>query len=172
MKLRPLHANRKRGIALMDALIGGIMLSIGFSTLLSVNTRAFKTQLQGEKKMQAAWLADEIMNMIMIESPEEYLKTHSGDGSFPPPFDQFSYDVEIGSRQGTSQPFDVSVIVFWDNGKRSFELESAIAAITYREGEELVERAPLEYVDRDLRWDMILNPVDPEDNASGASNGL
>ncbi len=40
--------HRRRGVALLDALVGGAMLGVGLAVVLSVTSRSLSTQTDGE----------------------------------------------------------------------------------------------------------------------------
>ena len=53
----------RRGFALMDVIVGGVMLGIGLAVVLTLASRAIASQAQGERQMVAAWLLDELLAM-------------------------------------------------------------------------------------------------------------
>lgn len=140
----------RRGIALMDAMIGGVLLAIGLAVLLSIAGRALAAQADGERRLAAAWLADEVLNMVLVEGPEAFKQLYDTSGRFDEPFETFTYDVDIHDN-GIGLPFNVTAIVRWRHGRhdRQIEVEAVIAA---RLGEEEQPRAPLEPIDREARW--------------------
>ena len=162
----------RRGVALMDALIGGVLLGIGITALLSLSSRSISMQRDGERRLQAAWLADELMNTILVEGPDDYSKQFAASGRFDPPFEDFRYESRIDF-QGERLPHEVTVTVTWlgGGGARRVVLDAEIAE---RKGEEArldadpeISRRPRETLDRQQRWEEKLNPEefadDPDD---------
>lgn len=138
---------RRRGIALIDALVGGIMLSVGLAGLTSVVGRSLKMQTTAEKRITASWLADEILNMVLAEGPRQYTRAYDLEGDFDEPFEQFSFEITIEDPP-LGVPANVTATVYWATGE--VVLEGLIAE---RQGDEPNEpREPEEFVDRDARY--------------------
>ena len=144
MRLDPI---RRRGIALFEVVLAAVLLGIGLSVALSLAATALTHQTLGEHNMVAAWLADEQMNLVVMEGPQQYLRVHPNSGILDPPFDAYSYDVEV-KHVGDWEPYEVTVYISWDGGERNFQLQSLIAP---RQGDplEFDDRRPLEPVDRE-----------------------
>lgn len=133
------HRPVRRGFALMDVIIGGIMLGAALSVIISLSSRALARQTDGEKRMIAAWLADELLNMVLIEGPHEYPRRNDTSGWFRPPFEEFSFDLDIRDR-GLAEPFGVAATVRWPTGEVRVE---SLMAVRRDEDPEL-KRGPLE----------------------------
>lgn len=141
----------RRGIALVDVIIGSVMLAIGLAVVVSLTTRSLATQTEGEKQLTAAWLADELLSMVLVEGPVEYPKLYDANDRFDPPFDEFDYDVAIEDL-GPSQPFRVTATVRWAGG-RGIRQVQAQTLIADRGGDpELEHREPYEPIDREQRY--------------------
>ncbi len=142
--------SRRRGIALLDAIIGGLILAMGVGTVMSVTGRAVRQQARGEKRVVAVWLADELLNMVMVEGPIQFPRVQDNTGSFEMPFDEYSFDVHIEDR-GRGAPFRVTASVWW--GPRTDQTISLQTLIAERQGDEPDEpREPEEEVDREARY--------------------
>ncbi len=144
----------RRGIALADAIIGGVILGIGLSAVLTVTTRSLSVQGDGESRLVASWLADELLNMVLVEEPDEYELVYDTSGRFDPPFNDFVFDVDI-EQLGRGLPYHVSATVRWGSSDRSSDfvrVETYIALKIIREDELEPLREPLEEVDRDARY--------------------
>lgn len=141
----------RRGVALLDVLIGGIMLGIGLAVIMSVTTRALARQTDGEKRMAAAWLADELLNMVLMEGAEEYPRQHDTHGSFKEPFDDFGFEVIIDD-QGLGVPYRVTAIVRWPADRPFNEIAVETLVAPRRGAEDQPEREPLEPIERDARY--------------------
>jgi hypothetical protein len=136
-------------MALVEALLGGVLLAAGMTVVMSLSTRALRAQVQGEKKMVAAWLADDLLNMVLAEGPTEYERTFERTGTFEPPFEEYSFEL-LTEDLGRGVPWRVTAVVQW--GDRPNETIAVETLIAIRLGEEEEPREPYEEVDRDARW--------------------
>ena len=139
-----------RGFALIDVIVGGVMIGIGVAAMISITSRSLTSQTEGEQLLQASWLADELLNMVLVEGPVEYPKIHDTFGRFEEPFANFEYEVDIQD-QGPRLPFRVTAYIRWPRMRdmREISVETLIAA---RLGEELVPRMPIDILDRESRY--------------------
>ena len=138
----------RRGMALIDVIVGGLILAIGIAASMSLASRSLVAQRDGERVSTAAWLADELLAMVVVEGPVAFPQLHDIAGKFDEPFDQFTYEVEIED-QGDGEPFRVAAVVKWGEGGHNIRVETLVAL---RLGDPLQLREPMEPVDRDLRW--------------------
>ena len=144
------HSLRRRGFALLDVIVGGVMLGIGLSVVLSVTSRSLATQSDGEKRLVASWLVDGLLAMVLVEGPVEYPKHYHPSGEFAPPFDGFEFEIDIEDI-GPSEPFRVTATVRWPGG-RTYREVTAQTFIAMRLGDSFQPRAPAEPVDRFARY--------------------
>ena len=146
------HMNpRRRGIALIDVLIGGVILGIGMAVVMTSASRALAAQRDGEKQITAAWLADELLSMVLVEGPDVYPRLYDNAGAFDAPFEQYRYEVEIIDN-GLGQPFTVIANVSWPGvgAQKSVVVQTEIAL---RRGDlSDTTREPIEPLDRDARY--------------------
>lgn len=156
---RPEHDHRnsrrrrpraRRGMALIDVIIGGVMLAVGLAVVISMATRSMAMQTNGEKRMVAAWLADEKLSMIAVEGPDVYPDLYDLNGWFEQPFEEFQYELNI-QEQGVREPYRVTATIRWPSGANmdAITIETLIAR---RLGDPFQPREPLEMIDRDGRW--------------------
>ncbi len=147
---RTRRSNRRSGFALVDVIIGGVLLSIGLAAIISLATRALKSQTDGEKQMVAAWLCDELLSLVVVDGPMNYSRIHDTSGQFDFPFQEFFFEVEI-EEQGVDHPYVVTATVSWlaGRGSRFVQVQSLIAE---RKEDPNEIRAPPEPIDRDERW--------------------
>ena len=148
------HRSRsRRGFALMDVIVGGMMLSIGLGVVLMLASRALSSQAQGERQMVAAWLLDELLAMVVVEGPVEFPHRQPTHGRFDPPFDGFEFDVNLEDR-GVGEPFLVTATVRWLRGReeRQVQAQTYIATRYVDPENPIEERAPVEQIDRIGRW--------------------
>ncbi|MHC4992357.1 MAG: type IV pilus modification PilV family protein [Planctomycetota bacterium] len=134
----------------MDVVVGGVMLGIGLAVVMSLASRALSRQTDGEKRMAAAWLADELLNMVLMEGPDVYHQKHDTSGTFRAPFDDFSFEVDI-DEQGLGLPYEVTAVVAWP-ARRPVSQIAVQTFIALRTGGDEVPREPLEPLDREARY--------------------
>jgi len=145
--------NKRRGVALIDVIIGSAMLAIGLAVVVSMSSRSLARQSNAERQITASWLADELLTMILVVGPDEYAKAYPSRDRFDAPFDNFTYSVVIED-QSEFMPLTVRATVSWEEagGRRSIDIDTLIAR---RHGES-VDRLPAESIDREERyWDAI-----------------
>lgn len=142
--------SRRRGMALADAILGGVMLGVGVAAIMSITTRSLSAQAQGERRLVAAWLADELLSMVVVEGPEDFGRSNDTSGRFGVPFERYAYEVTL-EQGGRGKPFLVTALVHW--GDRATEEVRVQTFVAQRQGDEPDEpREPYEEVDRDARW--------------------
>jgi hypothetical protein len=143
------HRSR-RGAALVDVIIGSMLLAMGLAVVISLSARSLRTQTDGEKQMIASWIADELLTMVLVEGPVNYPKLHDTRGRLEYPFDEFEYEVTLED-QGLGLPFRVTATVRWDGAAvtRHVQVQTLIAD---RGHQAYQERSPLDMVDRINRW--------------------
>lgn len=138
----------RRGFALMDAIIGGMLLAIGLAAILALGTRALNMQQRGEREVVAASLLDDFLAMVLTEGVKDYEKLHPIAGRCAAPFGEYEYLVNI-ERGGPGVPSRVIVRLRHANGERWF----AETLIAYKLGDEPDPvRMPDEPIDRQARY--------------------
>lgn len=140
---------QRRGFALVDVIIGGIMLAVGLSVLLTITSRSLAMQTRGEKRIIAAWLADEVLSMVLVEGPDNYALIYDTGGRFQTPFDEYEYEVEL-EELGRDLPYRVTATIWW--GDRATEQVVVQTDIALRKGDPEQPREPLTPLDRDARY--------------------
>ncbi|MCH7799192.1 MAG: hypothetical protein IID28_12220 [Planctomycetes bacterium] len=140
----------RRGIALMDVILGGVMLGIGLTVVISLASRSMTIQAHAQKQLTAAWLVDELLAMVLVEGPVNYPKLYSTSGRFDFPFEDYEYDVVIEDI-GLRQPFRVTAYVRWPH-HGDFRQAQAQTYIAERLGDPTQVRIPLEPIDRIGRY--------------------
>ena len=142
----------RRGIALLDVIIGTIILAIGLSVVISIASRSLMAQNDGERRLVAGWLADEMLSMVMVEGADRFPARHDTAGRFAEPFEQYRYEVDITSL-GTDEfaTYRVTTLIAWDGpqGERSVRVQTVLAPRHEDPDDEL--REPPEPLDRDQR---------------------
>lgn len=144
------RSNAPQGFALMDVLVGGVMLAIGLAVTLSIASRSINAQTTGERQMTASWLLDELLSMVIVEGPVEFPHVQATSGRFDPPFELFEFEVNLEDL-GVNQPFLVTATVRWAQGHSTRQVQ-AQTYIALRNDEPFEDRIPLEPIDRISRW--------------------
>jgi type II secretory pathway pseudopilin PulG len=138
----------RRGFALIEVVIAGIVLAIGLSAVVSVAARALADQQRGEHAVAAATLLDGLLAQVLVDGPVDYVRMNGSNGRCPDPWEDFEYEVRIEDAT-PGDACDVLAIVRDPNG-REYRCATRIAP---RVGNEPApERRPPEPVDRDGRW--------------------
>ena len=143
----------RKGLALIDVIIGSTMLAIGLAVVISMSSRSLIRQGNAERQITASWLADELLTMVLIVGPDEYGKSYSKNGRFGPPFEEFGYEIDL-EEDSFYLPVKSVATIFWDvsGNEHSISIETLIAR---RQGEP-VDRLPVEPIDREARyWEEI-----------------
>ena len=140
----------RRAFALLDALVGGVLLGLAMVVVIGLTGAAISSQAKGERFEIAAQLADERLNMVLAVGPESYPGVFKMKGPCDEPFEEYEYDVEISPRP-EGDPFFVKATIAWRGatGTQRISVETLIAP---RLGDEPdPDRRPQETVDRSSR---------------------
>jgi len=142
------RVHSRSAFALLDVLLGGIVLSIALVAVFGLSSQALTSQVVGEKRMQAAMLADVLLNQVLAVGPEEYSSRFATSGVADPPFDDFEYEIVIRD-EGVGRPFTVTATIYWFVGGREYEevVETKVAPLMGDIEED--ERIPERPVNRD-----------------------
>ena len=146
LRLR-ISAAPRRGMALMDVLVAGMVLSGALVAVLGIAGRALNAQLRGQQIEEAAMVLDSLLNEVLAVGPAEYLKVGEMSGVIEPPFEQFTYRIVIDDIT-PSEPFRVTARVWWNSGggEQTAEVQTLMAR---RLGEEPdPEREPTQPAER------------------------
>jgi hypothetical protein len=145
---RPRSA-RRAGFALMDAIIAGILLSIGMVAVLSVAGQALSLARRGEIDVRAAAAIDELLGKVLTEGPRDFPEIHPTAGPFEDdsPYTDFEYAIRI-DQGGAGVPAEVEVMLTHATG-RSFKVVTRMAEKRGEEPDPV--RSPTEPIDRQAR---------------------
>ena len=141
--------SRRRGFALVDVIVSGILLAIGLTTILTLAARGLRLQQQGEQEILAAALLDELLSSVLTEGPVDFPKLHDTFGRFEAPFDEFEFEIEIED-PAVGDPYAVTATVTHDNGT-SYSVATLIAMKLGEETDPI--REPDQPVDREGRYE-------------------
>ena len=143
----------RKGLALIDVIIGSSMLAIGLAVVISMSSRSLIHQGNAERQITASWLADELLSMALVVGPDEYAKVYPKSGQFDPPFDGFTYEIELED-DSLYLPVKAIATVFWKAAGNQHHVE--IKTFIARRHGTPVDRIPVESVDREARyWEEI-----------------
>lgn len=142
-------APRRRGFALIDVIIGGILLAVGLAAILSLGARSMNMHLKGEREVIAASLLDDLLGSVLADGPKDFPDLHEMRGYCDPPYEDFEFAVDI--EEGNSGvPYKVAVTVQHSASRDTWTVETLIAAKLGDEPDP--PRAPLEPIDREEEY--------------------
>lgn len=145
----------RRGFALVDAIIGGVILAVGLAALLSLSARALSMQQQGEVEVVGAHLVDELLSTVLTEGPQDFRELYDTFGRFDEPYGDYDFEVVLEDR-GVGMPWRVVATVRHAPTGAAFSAETMIAD---RGGTEPnPARAPTEPIDRQARYEEKNDP--------------
>jgi hypothetical protein len=143
------QAPSRRGWALVDVIIGGIILAIGLATVVSIAERSLAMQQRAERELVAAELADGLLAEVLSVGVAEWELTRATTGAFDAPFEEWEWELAI-DRQGAGDPYRVLAMAR-DRDGTEFRVETLMAARP--ENTEEPQRAPTTPIDRQARYD-------------------
>ncbi|MBL0926991.1 MAG: hypothetical protein IBJ11_04970 [Phycisphaerales bacterium] len=139
--------SRRRAFALLDALVGAVLLGLGLAAIVGLSASAISSQTRGEELERAAALADQKLNLVLAVGPDRFGAAFPTRGPGDAPYEDLTYELTITSR-GDTDPFFVRCTVTWGPrfSPRSLSVETLIAA---RRGDDPdPDRKPDQSVDR------------------------
>lgn len=140
-------ASLRRGLALMDVMVAGLVLSGALVAVLGIASRSLSAQLRGQQIQEASMVLDSLLSDVLAIGPSNYLKSGEMGGTVDPPFDQYTYRISIDDIS-PDQPFRVTARVWWEmaGGEQTIEAQALMAR---RLGDEPdPEREPTQPVER------------------------
>lgn len=142
------YAIARRGVILIDAIIGTILLGISLAAIIGLAGRAISSQITGEQLQTAAMLLDEQLNLVLARGPDDYASRYEAEGVCEEPFQNFRYRLEFAGGAGGT-PYTVTASVFWIAAGRE-RSESVQTLMAPRLGDEPdPDRRPAETVQRE-----------------------
>jgi len=149
---RRIVRRRRKGYALVDAIVAGIILAIGLAAIISLSARALALQRQGEVQLVAANLLDELLATVLMEGPTDFREMYDTFGRFGPPFDDYDFAILLEDR-GRGSTFRVTASVRHLPTLAEYTVQTFIAE---RDGDDPNPiREPPEVIDREARYDEI-----------------
>jgi hypothetical protein len=114
MVIRAAMRSSRRGFALMDVLVAGVVLGVSLALLIGLVGRSMTSQMRSERLATAAMLVDEILGLVLIEGPEDFRKFRPLEGQCEPPFEEYTYEITL-STPGAGSPYRVTASVYYPN---------------------------------------------------------
>lgn len=155
-----------RGVALLDVMLAALMLGVGLAVTLSIASGALRAEQTGEHRLTASWLADEALAMVVAMGPRKYLLGEPMDGYFEPPFERFSWMLDL-QQPSDWEAWHATATVTWQDrgGPMSVSIDTRIAP---RQGEiedDPYNWKPIDPVDREER---VWGDEDPIETGGGS----
>lgn len=142
----------RRGFALAEALVGGVVLAIGIAVVVKISMQSMANQRRGEFAVAAAAILDGLLGEVLVTGVEEFQTLRPSAGPCDDPWTDFSYEVTF-STSDPSLPYEVRATVTDPLGHTHI-CETRIAARKELEEEER-NRRPEEPIDRQARHDEL-----------------
>ena len=119
---------RRRGIVLVDVIVGTIMLGIVLVVVIGLTSSALTAQGEGERLQTAAMLLDEQLNLVLMRGPDQYASRFETSGPCEAPFEAYRFALELSGGTG-GDAYRVLATVSWTEGRRerSESIETLIA---------------------------------------------
>lgn len=149
------HAHRartlRRGWALVDVIIGGVILAVGLAAVIGLVERSLAMQQRAEREMIAAHLLDGILNEVLALGPVDWMMNQSNEGDCDAPHDDWQWSITI-TKQGLGDPYRVLAVVTDRNGQE-YTVDTLMAPrLTDAEDP---AREPETPIDRQERYDAM-----------------
>jgi type II secretory pathway pseudopilin PulG len=146
--VRRLHTARS-GWALIDVIIGGVILGIGLAAVISIAERSLAMQQRSERELVAAQLLDGLLNEVLAVGVVEWQLSRASDGAFDAPFDKWQWQLDI-QKHGLGDPYSVMAIAR-DDRNLEYRVDTLLAPRP--ENTEDPVRTPETPIDREARYE-------------------
>lgn len=103
----------RRGFALIDVVVAGIILAVALGALVSLSGRAVRSAQQSEELATAAMLADEQLQLVLSRGADDYAKQFPVEGACDEPFAAYTYRLEFSGGASAGEPYTVRATIFW-----------------------------------------------------------
>jgi hypothetical protein len=125
---------RPRGIALVDVIVGTVMLGVVLVVVIGLTSNALSAQEHGERLQTVAMLLDEQLSLVVVRGPDQYASRFDAEGQCDAPFGAYRYALDLSG--GTSgDPYRVVATISWVE-RGSERSESAETLVAPRLGED------------------------------------
>lgn len=140
----------RRGWALVDVIVGGVILGIGLAAVISIAERSLAMQQRAERELVAAQLLDGLLSEVLAVGVADWELTRASDGTFDAPFDGWGWELDI-DKQGLGDPYRVMAIARDEIGGE-YRVETLMAPKP-EDGPPELPRTPETPIDRQARYD-------------------
>lgn len=140
----------RRGWALVDVIVGGVILGIGLAAVISIAERSLAMQQRAERELVAAQLIDGLLSEVLSVGVVEWDLTRAADGTFDAPFEAWTWELDI-DKQGLGDPYRVMAVAR-DGIGGEYRVETLMAPAPENGPPEL-PRTPEAPIDRQGRYD-------------------
>lgn len=147
--MRPRTARLRRGWALIDVIVGGVILGVGLAAIISLAERSLAMQQRAEREIIAAQLLDGLLSEVLALGPVDWMMTQPSDGRCDDPHGDWEWSLTI-TKQGLGDPYRVYAVVTDRNGQQ-YPVDTLMAP-RITEDEEPA-RTPETPIDRQGRYD-------------------
>ena len=147
MVMRP-RRNVRRGFALIDAILGGLLLAFGLAAVVTLSQRSLVMLQRGEREAQASALLDELLGQVVAEGPVDFSRRRPVAGKFDAPWSEWSFAIDLSSN-GEGDAWDVVARVQGINGVE----HRCATKVAARNANDMPERKPQEPIDRKDRFE-------------------
>jgi type II secretory pathway pseudopilin PulG len=140
----PRPRGRASGFALVDVIVGAVILGSALAMIVGLAGQAVTAQLKGQDLATASALADEQLQLVLGRGPDDYDRRFGSNGRCEEPFEDYWYALKV-SGSGQAEPYEVAVTVSWERawGKQSLTIRTLAATrIAGEEFESDPERRP------------------------------
>ena len=96
----------RRGFALIDAILGGLLLAFGLAAVVTLSQRSLVMLQRGEREAQASALLDELLGQVVAEGPVDFSRRRPVAGKFDAPWSEWSFAIDLSSN-GEGDAWDV-----------------------------------------------------------------
>jgi len=108
-----IHA-RHRGFALVDVIVGAIIVGVSLAVIIGLTGRALSSQKRGEELATAANLADETLQLVLARGPDDYAKRFELEGACDAPNEDYRFKLAFAGGGGTATvPHRVTATITW-----------------------------------------------------------
>jgi len=123
---------RRAGVALLDAIVGAVILGLALTTIIGLSGQALRSQAMGYRIAIAATLADEQLSLVLARGPDNYAKSFPIEGACEEPFGEYRFKLTF-SAATASEPYVVRCTITWTepSGTQEVVVETRMAT---REG--------------------------------------
>lgn len=162
-------ARPARAFALLDAIVGAILLGVALSVIIGLSAQAVRSQRQGQELATAANLADEQLQLVLSRGPDDYAKRFPVEGRCDAPFQDYRYRLRFTSAT-TGEPYAITAEISWADarGTQSLAIQTLMAT---REAAEGAESDPIRRPEQPIDRNNLASAGSPKRESNAAASG-